>query len=305
MMTRLALVAALTLGLAAPLAAQDRRPSHCIALADATPGIGYVRQAGLPAAVHDRLARDRLARDTGPATPAIYGAPLDANTVRLNYVAHATFLIEVPDGTTIATDYTGFLGTADLVPTVVTMNKAHGTHFTDDPDPRIAHVLRGWNPEGTGPADHYIEIGETRVRNVTTDLRPGFGDVGEPDGNSIFVFEVAGLCIAHLGHLHHEPTEAQYAALGRMDVVMAPVDGGYTLDLPTMLRVLKRARASVVIPMHWFSDRALGAFLDGMKGEFLIEPVPEGYTEVGLRSLPSQPTVRVLQPRWLRDAPSP
>jgi hypothetical protein len=42
-----------------------------------------------------------------------------------------------------------------------------------------------------------------------------------------------------------------------------------------------------------------------MDEAFLIEMVPEGYTEVGLRSLPSQPTVRVLQPRWLRDAPSP
>ena len=70
----------------------------------------------------------------------------------------------------------------------------------------------------------------------------------EEKGNSIFVFEMAGLCIGHLGHLHHEPDTAQYAALGRLDVVMVPVDGGYTLNLATMIRVVKRLRSSVVIP---------------------------------------------------------
>ncbi len=255
--------------------AQERRPSHCIALAQA-PGLEYVHRAS-------------------------FRAPLEDFTVRLNYVAHATFLIEVPDGTTIATDYTGFLGTTDHVPTVVTMNNAHGTHYTNNPDPRIPHVLRGWSETG-GPADHYVEIGETRVRNVPTDIRSRFGEVSRPLGNSIFVFEVAGLCIAHLGHLHHIPTEAQFAALGRMDVVMAPVDGGYTLDLEAMIGVLKRTRASVVIPMHWFNDLGLTRFLEGMADEFVIDRTGDAFTEVSLRSLPDLPTVRVLRPGYLRDA---
>ena len=66
------------------------------------------------------------------------------------------------------------------------------------------------------------------MRNVSTDIRVAARRRHvEPSGNSIFVFEVAGLCIGHLGHLHHEPDAEQYAALGRLDVVMAPVDGGY------------------------------------------------------------------------------
>ena len=34
--------------------------------------------------------------------------------------------------------------------------------------------------------------------------------------------------VDHLGHLHQIPDDAQYAAIGRLDVVMVPVDGGYT-----------------------------------------------------------------------------
>ena len=55
------------------------------------------------------------------------------------------------------------------------------------------------------------------VRNVTTDIRGGFSGSRIEDNNSIFVFEVAGLCIGHLGHLHHEPSDETYAAIGRLD----------------------------------------------------------------------------------------
>lgn len=268
------LLACLALTLATTAQAQQRRPSHCIAVAEA-PGVEFIHRAS-------------------------FAAPLPDFTVRLNYVGHATFLIEAPDGTTMATDYTGFLGNTDHIPTIVTMNNAHGTHFTNTPDPRIPHVLRGWG-DGAEPADHYIEVGEVRVRNVTTDIRSRFGDIARADANSIFVFEVAGLCIAHLGHLHHIPTEAQFAALGRMDVVMAPVDGGYTLDLPSMIGILKRARASVVIPMHWFNPMGLERFLAGMADDFEIEMTGVSFTEVSLRALPSNPTIRVLAPAWLRD----
>ena len=139
------------------------------------------------------------------------------------------------------------------------------------------------------------------VRNVPTDVRGnGAGTVRE-NGNSIFVFEVAGLCIGHLGHLHHEPDPAQYAALGRLDVVMAPVDGSVTLELPAMIEVLKRLRASVVIPMHWFSERSLNRFLTGIGSDFAIERPGSGSLELSLRSLPSRPTVVVLEPGFLRD----
>lgn len=85
----------------------------------------------------------------------VTGAPLANSTARLNYVTDATFLIEAPDGTTMATDYTGFPGNTDHIPTFVTMSNAHGTHFTSNPDPRIPHVLRGW-ADRILPADHVV-----------------------------------------------------------------------------------------------------------------------------------------------------
>ena len=45
----------------------------------------------------------------------------------------------------IATDYNDYVKPT-VVPTIVTMNHAHSTHYTDNPDPAIKHVLRGWGP---------------------------------------------------------------------------------------------------------------------------------------------------------------
>ncbi|EAQ25303.1 MBL fold metallo-hydrolase [Roseovarius sp. 217] len=258
--------------LAAPATAQDRRPSHCIALADATPGLEYLHRAS-------------------------FRAPLPEYTVRLRYIAHASFLIQA-GGYNAITDFTGFIGSADLIPDIVTMNHAHDTHWTAFPDPAIPHVLPGWGAYGEG-IEHHLDLDTLLVRNVSTDIRSGGGV--EAKGNSIFVFEAEGLCIAHLGHLHHEPSDDQYAALGRMDVVMAPVDGGFTMNIADMMSVLRRVKASIVLPMHWFGDSTLERFLAGMEADFAIARPGVSDIEVSLRTLPDRPTIVVLRPAWLRD----
>lgn len=267
-------VTILMICLAGAVSAQDRRPSHCIAVADANPGLTYLHKAS-------------------------WQDELPENSVRLTYINHASFLLQTHGGLTAVTDYTGFLGGADLVPDVVTMNHAHETHWTPSPDERIPNVLPGWGDFGVG-IDHHLDLGEMLVRNVSTDIRSAFGG-RENNGNSIFVFEVAGLCVGHLGHLHHVPTDAQFAALGRLDVVMAPVDGGMTLPLPEMIAVLRRLRSSVVIPMHWFSAFSLNAFLEGIQDDFPVQVVAGSSLEVSLRSLPDRPTVFVLRPGFLID----
>lgn len=278
--TALAILSALVLtglmlSVATPAEAQQgRRLSHCIAIADAAPGIEYLHRAAW-------------------TDPAPDGAVL------IRYIGHSMFLIRTEDDLSIVTDYNGYLGPTAFRPDVVTMNRAHSSHWTDSVE-GIGHVLRGWSEDQFGVgADHHIELGEVLIRNVTTDIR-SWGTV-EENGNSIFVFETANLCIAHLGHLHQEPSDAQYAALGRVDVLMVPVDGSYTMDLAAMMRVVERLRSSVVIPMHWFGPGRLDSFIAGMSQHFLIDRREGSEIVLSLNNLPQRPTVVVLQPRPLSD----
>ena len=266
-------LAALLIVLTSGAVAQDRRPSHCIAIADAAPGLEFIQRAS-------------------------WSEDVPQFSVRISYIDHSMFLVQTPGGIGVATDYTGYTGPAPYLPTVVTMNHAHSSHWTEFVDPGIPHVLPGWGEFGEG-IEHYLDLGEMLIRNVSTDIRSGFGGV-EEKGNSIFVFEVEGLCIGHLGHLHHEPNDEQYAALGRLDVVMAAVDGGLTVPVPVMSRIVKRLRSSVVIPMHWFGRGTLDQFLLEMSDEFDIQRTNETSIELSLRTLPSRPTVMVLEPRFLQ-----
>src|SRR5215213_892785 len=178
---------------------------------------------------------------------ASYGtAATTKSSVTITYVGHSTYQIETPADVVIATDYNGVYRPPRL-PTVVTMNRAHTTHYTLTPDPRIKHVLHGWAEEGA--AKHAVTIGDVFIRNVPTDIRNfryygfGRGDLDLPmqkDGNSIFIFEVAGLCIGHLGHLHHKLDDSHFAQIGRLDIVMVPIDGAYTMSLDGLSGITRR-----------------------------------------------------------------
>jgi L-ascorbate metabolism protein UlaG (beta-lactamase superfamily) len=218
-------------------------------------------------------------------------AALKLMEVRLSFVGHSTWLIESAGSVRIATDYNDYVR-PQVVPEIATMNRAHTTHYSNFPDPGIKHVLRGWNPEG-GPAKHDLTVSDVRVRNVATNIRDWNGGY-VPYGNSIFIFEIAGLCIGHLGHLHHTLTDQQIAQIGQLDVVMVPVDGSFTMDVTGMVEVLKALRARLILPMHYFNPYTLNRFLERIGNDFTVERSTEATIVVSQPTLPSEPKVLVL-----------
>ena len=226
------------------------------------------------------------------AEPAAFRlATLNADQVRISYIGHATFLIESPQLVRIATDYNDYVR-PPILPDIATMNHAHTTHYSLSPDPGIKYVLRGW-AEDEKPVRIDLTYKDVRVRNVPTNIRTWDGGT-ERHGNSIFLFEVANLCIAHLGHLHHTLTQQQLNEIGRIDVVMVPVDGNYTLDLDGIIEVLHALKAPLMIPMHYFSSYTLNRFLDRVRQEWEVEIAPLPSMLVSKTNLPEKPKVVVL-----------
>ena len=268
MLRSISAVFALLGSLIASAAAQDAPRSECLAMADASP-------RAMPVGLR------RIAAKT--------------DEVAITYAGHSTYYIDTPGGVRIATDYNGAYRTGRL-PDVVTMNRAHSTHYSLFPDPRIPHVLHGWGDDRQ-PARIAQRIGDVFIRNVTTDIRRYFGDASSAemikDGNSIFIFEVAGLCIGHLGHLHHKLDDSHFAAIGRLDIVMVPIDGTYTMSLDGISDITRRLRASVVLPMHRFMT-PLDEFMRRVGQQFAIDLRTERTLQISRDSLPGTPTVIIL-----------
>jgi L-ascorbate metabolism protein UlaG (beta-lactamase superfamily) len=264
----LAFVAAFAASLSSAAAQDSARSSECLAMANAPPRLTPVNL---------RLADSKT------------------DAVTITYGGHSTYYIDTPGGVRIATDWSGAYRMGRL-PDVVTMNRAHSSHYTLVPDPGIAHVLHGWGIDGE-PARISERIGDVYIRNVTTDIRRNFFDDSGTDmikdGNSIFIFEVAGLCIGHLGHVHVRLNDSHFAAIGRLDIVMVPIDGGYTMSLDGISEIIKRLRASVVLPMHRFST-PLEEFTERIGKGFAIDERTERSLTISRETLPSSPTVIIL-----------
>ncbi|RZI38948.1 Zn-dependent hydrolase, partial [Herbaspirillum sp. HC18] len=118
---RLLVSAALALfgAILSPALAQQPLRSECLAMANAAPrvmSVAYRQAAGSP-------------------------------EVEITYAGHSTYFIDTPGGLRIATDYSGAYQVGRL-PDVVTMNRAHSTHYSLYPDKRIPHVLHGWSDDG-------------------------------------------------------------------------------------------------------------------------------------------------------------
>ena len=268
MLRSIAVVFVMLGALIASAAAQEPSRSECLAMANAPP-------RATPVSLR------RLAAKT--------------DEVAITYAGHSTYYIDTPGGVRIATDFSGAY-TIGRLPDVVTMNRAHSTHYTLYPDPRIPLVLHGWNDDGS-PARINQRVGDVLIRNVTTDIRRYLFDNSNTamikDGNSIFIFEVAGLCIGHLGHLHVKLDDSHFAAIGRLDVVMVPIDGTYTMSLDGISEITKRLRASVVLPMHRFMT-PLDDFMRRIGQDFAIDQRTERTLKISREALPSTPTVIIL-----------
>jgi L-ascorbate metabolism protein UlaG (beta-lactamase superfamily) len=232
-----------------------------------------------------------IASERPPFRPVAARPGLAPNEARITYAGHSTFLIESPKLVRIATDYNDYVR-PPVLPDIVTMNHAHSTHYTDRPDPDIKFVLRGWRDDGK-PAGHDVSFGDARVRSVSTNIRNWNGGT-EFNGNSIFIFEMGNLCIAHLGHLHHTLTQQQLDEMGRIDVLLVPVDGAFTMDMDGMVEVVRSIRAPLMVPMHFFNTVTLHRFLDRVGQHYEIDYAEVPSFVVSKETLPTKPKFLVL-----------
>ena len=96
---------------------------------------------------------------------------------------------------------------------------------------------------------------DTKVKDVAVRTVGVYHDdaLGAERGlNTVFLFEVGGLRIAHLGDLGHKLTKAQLNKIGKVDILMIPVGGVYTINGGEAKEVVEQLKPKMyIIPMHY------------------------------------------------------
>lgn len=217
------------------------------------------------------MVQDRVPPEFQVASLELAAVP--PGQVGVRYLGHSSFLIESPAGVTIVTDYNGVHVPA-AVPDIVTMNRSHSSHYTLSPHPDIPFVLPGWDFE-RGIAEYDMRHKDVRIFNIPTNLVT-FDENHQRNLNSIFVYQAASVCLAHLGHLHHYLTPEQQRQLRQVDILFVPIDGSSTMSPQEALHVIEQISPRLIIPMHYHFGGSAAAF---------SAMVPYPVREVGQRDI--------------------
>lgn len=68
---------------------------------------------------------------------------------------------------------------------------------------------------------------------------------------TIRVFEAGGIRVCHLGDLGHLLSRGQISAIGKVDVLLIPVGGFYTINAEEAKQVVRQLEPRCVVPMHY------------------------------------------------------
>ena len=213
--------------------------------------------------------------------------------MKVKWLGHSSFKITSDNGTSVITDpysaYSGLsYGEIKESADVVTISHEHGDHNN-------AAAVQG-NPELVKEAAP-VEKKGIKFNGVSTYHDDAGGS--KRGGNTIFCFEIDGVRVCHLGDLGHPLGDKEASEIGKVDVVLTPVGGFFTIDAKTATGVCDQLAPKVIIPMHFKNDKcafpisAVDDFLEGKTG--VSKP---GVNEVEFKkeNLPATTQIVVLEP---------
>jgi len=213
--------------------------------------------------------------------------------MKIKWLGHASFLITSDAGIKIITDpyvtggglsYGEIKESAD----VVTVSHEHFDHNN------VAAV--GGNPEVVK------EVAPVELKGIKFNaIHTYHDDAGgkERGNNIIFCFEVDGMRVCHLGDLGHQLGDKEVAELGKVDILLIPVGGFFTIDANVATEVCSKLTPKVVIPMHYKNERCVfpiagvDEFLQGKTG---VSKLDASEVEFKPGELPDTTQIIVLKP---------
>lgn len=204
--------------------------------------------------------------------------------MEITWLGHSSFMLQDSKGRKVLTDpfdetvgYNTFKGDVD----VVTISHHHFDH---------SYI------ENIKYKESIDKVGFFYLCDIPISGIPSYHDkmMGAKRGeNVIFVIDIDGYKICHLGDLGHTLSSEDIKQIGNIDILLIPIGGNYTIDGKEAAEIAKSINSHLVIPMHYktpllsFELEGLEDFLTYMKNgervggnKLSIEGPLEGFNKV-------------------------
>jgi L-ascorbate metabolism protein UlaG (beta-lactamase superfamily) len=185
----------------------------------------------------------------------------DAKKVTIRWHGQSFFEIVSSQGTRIVIDPHAIpeYGRQSVKADIVLTSHAHTDHTQVEVVENLRQAKRF---DGVAGRDNlrgkWNVVKDEKVKDVTLNAVPTYHD--EQEGlvrgkNTIWLIDVDGLRIAHLGDLGHFLRKADLQKLGKVDILMIPVGGVYTINGADAKRVVEEIKPTrYILPMHYATD---------------------------------------------------
>lgn len=172
--------------------------------------------------------------------------------MKITWYGHSCFLVETAEGSVLLDPYAPGsvpgLRLPEVSADLVLCSHGHSDH--------------GWR-EGVKLSGREAKL---RIEKLETFHDEKQGALRGP--NTIHVLEAEGLRLAHLGDLGHMLSDGQIAALGRVDILLIPVGGYFTIGPDTAADLAEKLQSPITVPMH-YRGRNFGYEVIGPVEDFL------------------------------------
>jgi L-ascorbate metabolism protein UlaG (beta-lactamase superfamily) len=214
----------------------------------------------------------------------------------VHWYGHSSFLIHSGSQTKVVAD-PNFNVTPGIQADAVTVSNDHFTHNNTGAVTGNPIILRGitfkqtWQPIRTSVKD-------ITIVNLPSQRSANWGAIA----NSIFVYEMGSLCIAHLGNIGHLLSEEQIKVLQRIDVMLVPIDAMTNLGFEDILKVISQVKPPIVIPMHYDVERQAELFAAFAKEHYPVKRHSQSQLTLNRSMLPKATEIYVLaHPRSIAE----
>lgn len=162
----------------------------------------------------------------------------------IKWLGHASFLLE-SSGVKLLTDpFNRQLGyqLCDETVDIATVSHEHWDHNAVDSLGGTPRVIRG-------PGN--FEVAGFKIQGIQSfhDKKQG----RERGLNTMYKIMAEGLNVLHLGDLGQVLTDRQIQEIGKIDILLVPVGGCYTLDAEDAYKVVEQLQPGTIIPMHFLT----------------------------------------------------
>jgi len=195
--------------------------------------------------------------------------------MQITWYGHSCFRLRSRKGTVVTDPYGNGLGydLPRLRADIVTVSHKH-------PDHDNVKAVKGKPMIINGPGEY--EIKGIFVIGIPTSQGDGQG--GPKSRNTMYLFNLGGVTVCHLGDLVRVPTQWEVEELSDVDVLLIPVGGGNAIGAAKASEVISLLEPKVVIPMHYGTEA-----VKGLK----LQPVDHFLKEMGIKEIAPQDTVKL------------